>query len=565
MDGQIYQNGLSDSAEGSGGVTARLWGYLNKSGTKSGSNDGAIPDPIAGVSASDENASVVNGAKMKVLTAKGEKFQVSEEVRSMLALLEDGRLFISKTHAFNAHVRGFIGRLRQLNHEHTVINSELSVIAGFYEQKADSDEHSDLQRAAKSLFEKAVAHRSSDIHIRVSKRTRSQIYFRIHNDLEFVEEHPYEYGTQLCNTIYHAMADVSDTTLEELARQDARISEKSKMPASLDGIRIATSPQVDGYIMVLRLLYNDTTNDLDLGKLGYAADQIDAVEYMKKRPTGVIVIGGPTGSGKSTTLQRVLGSVIAQTQGRKHIITVEDPPEYPIVGAVQTPVTNADSEEERSKQYQKAIKAAMRLDPDIIMLSEVRDNPTAKLVIQAAMTGHQVWTTVHANSALAIIDRLRDLGVNQDLLTDPTIVGGLICQRLVKLLCPHCKKPLIENQDLIGSADMKRFMSVLNIQNVHLQGDGCSHCRNTGTIGRTVVAETVVTDNQLMSYIKNGDRIAALEYIYKDLAIRSMLKHAIEKINDGLVDPFQAEDIVGALNAINIERDHRITPSELQR
>lgn len=501
---------------------------------------------------------------MKVLTAKGEKFQVSEEVRSMLAFLDDGRLFVSKTHAFNPHVRGFIGRLSQLRHEHTVIHTELSVIAGFYEQKSVADDHSDMQRAAKSLFEKAVTQRSSDIHIRVSKRARCQIFFRIHNDLEFAEEHPYDYGNQLCSTIYQAMADVSDATFEELARQDARISDKSKIPVNLDGIRIATSPQVDGYIMVLRLLYNDTTNDLDLGKLGYASQQIDSIEYMKKRPTGVIVIGGPTGSGKSTTLQRTLGSVIAQTQGRKHIITVEDPPEYPIIGAVQTPVTNADSEEERSKEYQKAIKAAMRLDPDIIMLSEVRDNPTAKLVIQAAMTGHQVWTTVHANSALAILDRLRDLGVHQDLLTDPTIVAGLICQRLVKLLCPNCKKRLTDQHEHIDQVDMKRFMSVLNIENVYVQGEGCDHCRKSGTIGRTVVAEAVVTDNQLMKYIKQGDRIAALEYIYKELNIRSMLQHAIDKINAGLVDPFQAEDIVGALNAINVERDHRITPSEIQ-
>lgn len=501
----------------------------------------------------------------KVLTIKGGEFQISDEMRGMLAYLEDGRLIVGKSYAFNPHVRGFVSRLKHLGKPVTVHHADLSVIQGYYSDTEKKESHSDMQRVAKAMFERAVALRASDIHIRVSKRDRTRVFFRVHNDLEFVDEYPHDYGDQLCSTIYQAMADVSDATFEQLSRQDARISEKEKMPINLDGIRIATSPQVDGYVMVLRLLYNDTSNDLDLERLGYATGQVDSVEYMKKRPTGVIIIGGPTGSGKSTTLQRILSAIIASTQGRKHIITVEDPPEYPIPGAVQTPVTNANSEDERSREYQKAIKAAMRLDPDIIMLSEVRDNPTARLVVQAAMTGHQVWTTVHANSALAIIDRMLDLGVQSELLTDPTIIAGLICQRLVKLLCPECKKPLTEHLDNFDEKDVKRIMSVLNLQHVFIQGDGCDHCRHSGTIGRTVVSETIVTDNQLMSFIKSGNRIGAIEYVRREQASMSMLEHAIQKINAGLVDPFQAEDVVGALSAVVIERDHRVSPEETKR
>lgn len=502
---------------------------------------------------------------MKVLTAKGGEHQISDELRGMLAFLDDGRLFVAKAYAFNPYVRGFKGRLDHKNIAYTVHQTELSVIEDYYKETQVQEDHSDMQKAAKLLFEKGVNLRASDIHIRVSKREKTQIYFRIHNDLEYVTEYAYDYGDKLCSTIYQAMADVADSTFEKLSRQDARISEKSKIPENLDGIRIATSPQVDGYLMVLRLLYNDTNHDLSLIKLGYAQNHVDAIEYMKKRPTGVIIIGGPTGSGKSTTLQRTLGSIIKETGGRKHIITVEDPPEYPIPGAVQTPVTNADSEEERSKEYQKAIKAAMRLDPDIIMLSEVRDNPTARLVIQAAMTGHQVWTTVHANSHLAILSRFIDLGVDQQLISDPSVIAGLICQRLVKQLCPHCKKRLIDHRDDILEKDMKRFMGILTLSNVYIQGDGCPECRNSGTSGRTVVAEVIVTDNQLMSLIKKGDNIAALEYVRREQSGMSMLEHAIIKINEGLVDPFQAEDVVGSLNAVVIERDHRITPEEIRQ
>lgn len=501
---------------------------------------------------------------MRVLTGPGGEFSMSDEMRDMFAYLDDGRLIVAKTYAFNPHVRGFLSRLDHLGREYQVQYADLAVVRACYEGSEKSEEHSDMQRAAAMLFQRAVKGRASDIHIRVSQKDNARVYFRVHNDLEFVEEHPFQYGDQLCTTIFQAMADVSDSTFEKLVAQDARISDKSKIPSILDGIRVATSPQVGGYIMVLRLLYNDTSDDLELTSLGYDQAQVSAVQYMRKRPTGVMIIAGPTGSGKSTTLQRTLGSIIRDSLGRKHVITVEDPPEYPIPGAVQTPVTNVETEEERSREYQKAIKAAMRLDPDIIMLSEVRDHPTARLVIQAAMTGHQVWTTVHANSALAIIDRLRDLGVAHELLSDPTVVGGLICQRLVKVLCPHCKKPMMDHINSFNRNDVTRMMSVLDIKNVYVLGDGCDKCAGSGTVGRTVVAETIVTDNQLMRFIRDGDRIGALDYVRREQAGMSMLEHAIVKINAGIIDPFQAEDVVGALNAGVIERDHRVTPEEIR-
>lgn len=490
---------------------------------------------------------------MKVLTAKGGEIAISDDLRAIVALLDDGRLMVSKSHAFNPHVRGFMGRLTHLKREYTVHQCDLAVIASFYENSATSESHSNMQVTAKQLFDRAVEARASDIHIRVSSRTRTQILFRIHNDLTFIEEHTFDFGDQLCTTIFQAMADVSDATFEKMSRQDARISEKGKIPANVDGIRIATSPQVDGYIVVLRLLYNDASKDLDLGRLGFDPVQSAAVETLKKKPTGVVLIGGPTGSGKSTTLQRVLSSVIADCHGRKHVITVEDPPEYPIVGAVQTPVTNMDSEEDRSREYQKAIKAAMRLDPDIIMLSEIRDNPTGRLAIQAAMTGHQVWTTVHANNSLGIIDRLTELGVSKGLITDPTIVSGLVCQGLVKQLCPHCRRPLADHIHEFEPRTQERFMRVLNVDTVFVHGEGCAHCKYSGTLGRTVVAEVIVTDERLMSFLRANDKLAAQEYISKELGVISMLEHAIQKINEGLVDPLQAEEVVGPLAEITTE------------
>ena len=502
-----------------------------------------------------------------VLTAVGGEFSIGDELREILCYMDDGRLLISKSHAFNPHVRGFIGRLERLGRPCEKLHVDLSVVTRAYAGAAADSQHrsaSDMQRAAKVLFDKAVDLRASDIHVRISKRDKTRIFFRVHNDLEFVEEHPYDYGDQLCSTIYQAMADVSDSTFEPLSRQDARIGDQSKLPSKLDGIRIATSPQVDGYIMVMRLLYNDAEGSIDLSSLGYNALQREAVAFMKKRPTGVNIIGGPTGSGKSTTLQRILASINKESEGRKHIITVEDPPEYPIPGAVQTPVTNADSEEERSRALQMAIKASMRLDPDVIMVGEVRDTPSARLLIQAAMTGHQVWSTVHANSAFSILDRLLDLGVPLELISDPSIITGLICQRLLKVLCPNCKKPLTETMGRYVDKDLRRIMSVVRLDKAFVRGDGCEHCRTSGSVGRTVVSEVIVTDQQLMTFIKKQDRIGAIEYWKRDQLGVTMLDHAIEKINEGLVDPFQAEDVIGPLTMGMIERDFRLEPEEIR-
>ena len=492
--------------------------------------------------------------------------ELSDEARQYMYFHEDGRLFISKSHKFNKYVTGFQGRLNRLNVKYKPNYVELTTIKQLRDS-SDSQAYnlnaSNMQRFAMQLFEKGVNLRASDIHIRCSQNGNSSILMRIHGDIEFIEEHTYVFGTELCTAIYQVMSDVSDASFKPMSRQDARIADKSKIPAGLDGIRVATTPQVGGFVMVLRLLYNDTVESYDLSLLGYLQDQCNAIELMKRRPTGINIIAGPTGSGKSTTLQRVLGSIIKNTNGSKHVVTVEDPPEYPIPGAVQTPVTNAASEQERSQAFQAAIKAAMRIDPDMMMIGEIRDEPSATLAVRAAMTGHQVWSTLHANSAFGILDRLMDLGVPMEMLTDHSIITGLTCQRLVKLLCPHCKVALTEVMNRYSSGDISRILSVLDVEHVYVIGEGCEHCRHTGTMGRTVVAETVITDPTLMTYIRKNDRIKAMRYWKKDQQGKTMLDHAIEKIRAGVIDPLIAEDVVGPLNMGLIEADSRIEQKEI--
>jgi type II secretory ATPase GspE/PulE/Tfp pilus assembly ATPase PilB-like protein len=503
---------------------------------------------------------------MKILTRTGEQYEVDERLQSFIAFTDEGDLYVSKSHVFEPQVMSFVAKLDKMGVKYKRHAVDMTVIAEQYKDapgRKGSGDDSTTQIDVKELFKLAVKKRASDIHIRVDS-DKTRIFFRVHNDLEFVREDVGLYGSQLCSTIYQSMTDISDPTFRKNQRQDARISDKGCLPRELDGVRIATTPQVDGHVMVMRLLYNDASDDFSLLNIGFGARQDNIITLLRRLPTGITLISGPTGSGKSTTLQRILGQIDAEYEGRKHIITVEDPPEYPISGAIQTPVTNAETEEERAKAFQAAIKSAMRLDPDIIMVGEMRDTASSKLAIQAAMTGHQVWSTVHANSALAILDRLIDMGVEPALVYDPNIVTGLICQRLVKTLCPDCKEKLLDVKDRYTQRNMDRILSVASAESIYVQGSGCNTCKNTGTSGRTSVAEAIKTDAKLMDLFRKGEKLEAENYWRRDQEGQSVLDSTIDKVNRGEVDPFMAESVVGPLVMGQIERDDRIERREVE-
>jgi type II secretory ATPase GspE/PulE/Tfp pilus assembly ATPase PilB-like protein len=302
----------------------------------------------------------------------------------------------------------------------------------------------------------------------------------------------------------------------------------------------------------MRLLYNDAGETTEPTALGFTAAQAAALHRMMESPTGMNLVSGPAGSGKSTTLQRVLLRQIAASEGRQHVITVEDPVEYPISGAVQTPVTNAQTEEERSRLFSESIANAMRLDPNTIMIGEIRDRASAQSALRAAMTGHQVWSTVHASNAIGIIDRLEDLGLPLRMVADPFVITGLASQRLVRLLCPHCKQRLAERPERLPPALLARVVAVAgdDFDSLCVAGPGCSHCRGRGTQGRTVVAEVIAPDQRFFDHLRAGNKAAAVEHWLNALGGQTLVEHAIAKIRTGLVDPAMAERAVGWLHTV---------------
>ena len=499
---------------------------------------------------------------VRILTAPGEQLELPEEYRPLMCLYSDGRFLVAKTHLESPYTRSLAARAVRLGYQVEKIPSDIETIRKSYEISSGEGSHkkqafdtTKMQKDVTDLLIRGFHARASDIHIRVSKREHTSVWMRIMGDLTFKEEHSYDYGERLCSTIYMAMADIADTAFKPLERQDARMAGGDKLPSGLHGVRIATTPQVDGFLMVMRLLYNDTSDGetLDLTKLGYTDTHSKAIQTMKDRPTGINIIAGPTGSGKSTTLQRIIVSYLRERHNRIHVITVEDPPEYPLKGAVQTPVV-ADSPEGRSRAFSAAISAAMRLDPDTIMIGEVRDKTSAKLAVQAAMTGHQVWTTVHANDAMGIMDRMIDLLRDTenpnplDLIADPTIISGLICQRLSKVICPKCKVKLTDKEADLDPELMQRVRTaVANVDNVYVRGDGCESCNHSGIKGRSALAEVVAPDLAFMLLLKKGDKFGAKDYWRTRMNGKTLVEHAIMKVEAGIVDPGMAEETVGPL------------------
>lgn len=404
---------------------------------------------------------------------------------------------------------------------------------------------------------------ASDIHIVLHPAADPpfEVKFRVHGELEPVAldagwTHDRVRG--LCSCAYNVLAGIRDVTWDPSRKQDANITRE--IGGRTYRLRYAHGPLYpEGVHVVLRLLSTGRGFAFapTLQHLGYSDGQAELIGAMAEEPSGIVVISGETGSGKSTTLANLMHMLLARAGGGLAVLTVEDPPEYEVPGILQSPVVHSrDDRGQGRSPYAEAIRSAMRRDPDLLMIGEIRDLDTALLAAQSAQSGHPVLTTIHASRALDIVGRLEGMGaslannpMNRLLLCAPRFLTGLIHQVLVPVLCGHCAIPWHAALDRgrVEPGLAARVAAVLDDPGaVRVRGQGCDRCRQ-GVRGRSVCAEVVAPDARLRQLLRDRKDQEAFDYWAGEAGGYPIWAHALDKLREGLVAPADVEACLGRL------------------
>lgn len=503
----------------------------------------------------------------RLLTLSGSSLVINDDTRRLLALFSDGTFLVSESHKFDGRVLSFevLARKKKLSigKPRYVSQNELNAIYAFGERNQPISENDEdlnqlqMQKDFVNVVARAASQKVSDIHIVVADST--QIMFRINGMMQTEMEYNKEWGESFVRAAF-ASADISDANYAQNEFQGAQklgstplrgSKGKLMLPHNVLAIRLQFNPIAFGtQYLVMRLLYADDNPDGsgDLAALGFGEYEENLFYRLRAVPIGLNIIAGPTGSGKSTTLQRNMIKLLQEKNYEINLITVEDPPEYPIPGARQMPVTNANDEEEKDEQFNKALSAALRSDPDVIMVGEIRALAAAELTFKGALSGHGVWSTLHANSAPAIITRFRDMGVQPYMLADPELMKGLISQRLFRKLCPHCRVSVKEKLNMPQVQRLKVALGDFGIENTYMRGPGCKFCDGRGIKGRMSVPEIILPDAMFLELMINGETRKAIDYWTSDLNGRPLKDAAIERMLKGYIDLDEVERWCGLLD-----------------
>jgi type II secretory ATPase GspE/PulE/Tfp pilus assembly ATPase PilB-like protein len=383
-----------------------------------------------------------------------------------------------------------------------------------------------MVRLVNALLVDAVKRGASDIHFE-PEYAFLRIRYRIDGVLETVRS----LHKSFMPGITVRLKVVSDMNIAETrAPQDGRLS------LTLSGrqidFRVSTQPTIYGENIVLRVLDREKSI-ISLERMNLGATTLARLKLMLARPEGILIVTGPTGSGKTTTLYSLLAQVNDETV---NIMTLEDPVEYPLTLMRQTSVN-----EVARMDFANGIRSIMRQDPDIILVGEVRDKETAEMAFRAAMTGHQVFTTLHTNSALGAFPRLLDIGIQPAIMAGNII--GVIAQRLVRVLCPHCKAayvPGTEERALLGQA----AESTPKLY----QATGCKHCENKGYRGRVAIMELLVMDSEMDELVARRATVRELRAAAMANQFRPLAQEGIQRVVDGttsLAEMSRSVDLTG--------------------
>ena len=395
--------------------------------------------------------------------------------------------------------------------------------------KSINEGTSQVVRLVHSTLYDAHKSQASDIHLEMTAGALS-IKYRIDGVLSSIGVIQ---GADLAEQVISRIKVMSELDIAE-----RRVPQDGRFKISIQGreidFRVSIMPSIFGEDAVLRILDRQALSDhiegLTLNQLGFNQTAIASIRRLSSEPYGMLLVTGPTGSGKTTSLYAAISEV---NKGSDKIITIEDPIEYQLPGVLQIPVN-----EKKGLTFARGLRSILRHDPDKIMVGEIRDSETAQIAIQAALTGHLVFTTVHANNVFDVIGRFSHMGV--DPYSFVSALNGIAAQRLVRLLCPHCsvdERPddkLIEESGIpIDEADQFKFRS----------GRGCGQCRGSGYRGRNAIAEILILNDEIRELIVAQEPIRRIKEAARNNGTRFLREAALDMVKQGLTSLEEANRV----------------------
>ncbi len=454
------------------------------------------------------------------------------EARALPVAIKDGRLMLALANPFDDFAAAALGFSFACPVERVVappsdieagidrLYGQDELDAEMPDSGADEDDLERLRdivsdapviRAVNRLIADAVDARASDIHVEPAE-DRVVVRMRVDGVLVEAPSLPPSMRTALVSRI---------KVMAELNIAERRLPQDGRMRVAVRGneidLRVATAPSIHGESVVMRIL--DRANlALDFATLGFDAELADKLRAVLARPFGIVLVTGPTGSGKTTTLYAALAEM---NSGARKILTVEDPIEYRLPGIVQTQVNSAIG-----LTFSTALRSFLRQDPDVMMVGEIRDLETAQIAVQAALTGHTILSTLHTNTAAGAVTRLLDMAVEPFLLT--STLNAVLAQRLVRRLCDACHVPYQPSATQLAALGL----GPTEERNFYRAG-GCAKCANSGYRGRVALIELLVIDEAVGQMIlKRADSREIVRSAGGSLS--TMLSDGINKLSAGL-------------------------------
>lgn len=419
-----------------------------------------------------------NGNYLTVAMSDPMNFYAIEDVRF------ESRCEVKAVLSTPSQVRSMIEKFytqQQARQAASDVNEEFFTQKEIEAMTSEMDERIDsapIVRLINSIVSNAIQLNASDVHIEAT-RTHTKIRMRI----DGVLTDQMRLNVAAHNTLITRLKIMGGLNIAE-----RRVPQDGRFEMTVEGItadiRLSILPTVTGEKAVVRVLGTQNTSTMSIRQLGFSEKNLELFDHIIKSPHGIILVTGPTGSGKSTTLYAVLRQL---NTSEVNIVTVEDPVEYRMEGVNQVQVNP-----KAGLTFADGLRSILRQDPDIIMIGEIRDSETAQIAIRAAITGHLVLSTLHTNDAVSAITRLVDMGVPAYLVSSSVV--GILAQRLVKKICPNCK----EAYD--SSPEEMMMLGIDKPATLH-RGKGCPFCSNTGYKGRTAIHEVVVVDKKARAMI----------------------------------------------------------------